>query len=82
MLGRGQTGSGKTLAFGLAMLTRLAGRRAKPHQPLGLVLAPTREMAMQPDFPRQPRLCSQKNVRKMFAIPAMTGRIHGAASGI
>ena len=47
ILGRGQTGSGKTLAFGLAMLTRLAGRRAKPHQPLGLVLAPTRELAMQ-----------------------------------
>ena len=47
VLGRGQTGSGKTLAFGLAMLTRLAGRRAKPHQPLGLILAPTRELAMQ-----------------------------------
>lgn len=47
VLGRGQTGSGKTLAFGLAMLTRLANRRAKPHQPLGLVLAPTRELAMQ-----------------------------------
>lgn len=30
VLGRGQTGSGKTLAFGLAMLTRLNGRSAKP----------------------------------------------------
>ena len=29
VLGRGQTGSGKTLAFGLALLTRLAGRSAK-----------------------------------------------------
>jgi superfamily II DNA/RNA helicase len=47
ILGRGQTGSGKTLAFGLAMLTRLAGRRAAPHRPLGLVLVPTRELAMQ-----------------------------------
>jgi len=47
VLGRGQTGSGKTLAFGLAMLTRLAERRARPHKPLGLVLAPTRELAMQ-----------------------------------
>ncbi len=47
VLGRGQTGSGKTLAFGLALLTRLAGRRAKPHKPLGLILAPTRELAMQ-----------------------------------
>ena len=47
VLGRGQTGSGKTLAFGLAMLTRLAGRQAKAHQPLALILAPTRELAMQ-----------------------------------
>jgi len=47
LLGRGQTGSGKTLAFGLAMLTRLADQKAKPHRPLGLVLVPTRELAMQ-----------------------------------
>jgi superfamily II DNA/RNA helicase len=47
ILGRGQTGSGKTLAFGLAVLTRLSGRRAEPKRPLGLVLVPTRELAMQ-----------------------------------
>ena len=47
ILGRGQTGSGKTLAFGLALLTRLDGRRAMPKRPLGLVLVPTRELAMQ-----------------------------------
>ena len=47
ILGRGQTGSGKTLAFGLALLTRLSGRRAQPKRPLGLVLVPTRELAMQ-----------------------------------
>ncbi|CAB4738080.1 unannotated protein [freshwater metagenome] len=47
VLGRGQTGSGKTLAFGLAMLTRLEGRIAKPHRPLGLILSPTRELAVQ-----------------------------------
>ena len=34
ILGRGQTGSGKTLAFGLALLTRLAGRNAAPMRPL------------------------------------------------
>ncbi len=49
ILGRGQTGSGKTLAFGLAMLTNLNGRVAKPHKPLGLVLTPTRELAPQID---------------------------------
>jgi len=47
VLGRGQTGSGKTLAFGLAMMSRLAGRTAKPHRPLGLILSPTRELAVQ-----------------------------------
>ncbi|WP_371794603.1 DEAD/DEAH box helicase [Streptomyces sp. NBC_01718] len=47
VLGRGRTGSGKTLAFGLALLTRIASRRAEPKQPLGLILVPTRELAQQ-----------------------------------
>jgi superfamily II DNA/RNA helicase len=47
VLGRGKTGSGKTLAFGLPLLTRTAGRRAQPRQPLALVLVPTRELAQQ-----------------------------------
>ena len=47
VLGRGQTGSGKTLAFGLALLSRLAGERTAPKRPRGLVLVPTRELAMQ-----------------------------------
>jgi superfamily II DNA/RNA helicase len=49
ILGRGQTGSGKTLAFGLALLTNIAGKQAKPHKPLALVLTPTRELAQQID---------------------------------
>ena len=47
VLGRAQTGSGKTLAFGLALLTRLAGGRPTPKHPRGLILVPTRELAMQ-----------------------------------
>src|SRR5262245_61088018 len=47
VLGRARTGSGKTLAFGLGLLTRTAGRRARPRQPLALVLEPTRELAQQ-----------------------------------
>lgn len=47
VLGRGRTGSGKTLSFGLPMLTILAGPRPARRQPRGLVLAPTRELAMQ-----------------------------------
>lgn len=49
ILGKGQTGSGKTLAFGLAVLTRLAFKRANSGAPLALILAPTRELAMQID---------------------------------
>jgi superfamily II DNA/RNA helicase len=51
VLGRGRTGSGKTLAFALPLVARLAEREAahfrKPGRPLGLVLAPTRELATQ-----------------------------------
>ncbi len=49
ILGRGQTGSGKTLAFGLALLTNLQNKAAKPHKPLALILTPTRELAQQID---------------------------------
>ena len=44
--GRAKTGSGKTLAFGVPMLARIEGRGA-PGRPLGLVLVPTRELAVQ-----------------------------------
>jgi superfamily II DNA/RNA helicase len=47
VLGRAQTGSGKTLAFGLALLTRLHKGSARPGRPRGLVLVPTRELAVQ-----------------------------------
>ena len=44
--GRAKTGSGKTLAFGVPMLARITDR-AEPRKPLGLVLVPTRELAVQ-----------------------------------
>ncbi|MGW3278657.1 DEAD/DEAH box helicase [Nocardia rhamnosiphila] len=47
VLGRAPTGSGKTLAFGLPMLARLAGAPAIARAPRGLILAPTRELALQ-----------------------------------
>ncbi|TFC88185.1 DEAD/DEAH box helicase [Cryobacterium sp. TmT2-59] len=51
VLGRGKTGSGKTLAFALPMVSRLGGKLAggkrRPGRPLGLILAPTRELATQ-----------------------------------
>jgi len=51
VLGRGKTGSGKTLAFSIPMVARLggalAGGKRRAGRPLGLVLAPTRELATQ-----------------------------------
>ncbi|MBB5084339.1 DEAD/DEAH box helicase [Nonomuraea endophytica] len=47
VLGRGQTGSGKTLAFGLPTMVRIAGDRPKPKHPRGMILVPTRELALQ-----------------------------------
>ena len=49
LLGRAETGSGKTLAFGLPMLSRIAAApgRPRPGQPRGLILVPTRELAVQ-----------------------------------
>jgi superfamily II DNA/RNA helicase len=44
--GRAKTGSGKTLAFGVPMLARITDE-AGPAAPLGLVLVPTRELAVQ-----------------------------------
>jgi len=42
IIGIAQTGTGKTLAFGIPMIQRLAQKKGK-----GLVLAPTRELALQ-----------------------------------
>jgi superfamily II DNA/RNA helicase len=44
--GRARTGSGKTLAFGIPMLARTE-KFATPRAPRGLVLVPTRELALQ-----------------------------------
>lgn len=49
ILGCAQTGTGKTAAFALPILNHFAGLQRKPvaHRPLALVLAPTRELAIQ-----------------------------------
>jgi superfamily II DNA/RNA helicase len=46
LLGRARTGSGKTLAFGIPLLARI-DTPASPRKPHGLVLVPTRELALQ-----------------------------------
>jgi superfamily II DNA/RNA helicase len=59
VLGRGRTGSGKTIAFGAPLVERLmengGGRRRQPgRRPRALILAPTRELALQIDDTVQP----------------------------
>lgn len=44
--GRARTGSGKTLAFGVPLLAKV-DRDAEPARPHGLILVPTRELALQ-----------------------------------
>src|SRR5215212_10111128 len=54
MIGQARTGTGKTLAFGITILQRIVvpGERdyaqlARPGAPQGLVVTPTRELALQ-----------------------------------
>ena len=63
VLGRGRTGSGKTIAFGAAMVERLLVTRPRAERgqprvtgrpPRGLIVAPTRELALQIDRTVQP----------------------------
>ncbi|GAA2035083.1 hypothetical protein GCM10009819_19380 [Agromyces tropicus] len=64
VLGRGRTGSGKTIAFGAPTVERLmqewaasgksGGKRQMGRRPRALILAPTRELALQIDRTVQP----------------------------
>ncbi|NJP68985.1 DEAD/DEAH box helicase [Streptomyces spiramenti] len=54
ILGRGRTGSGKTLSFGLPLLARLSGGSTARKRPRGVILTPTRELAMQVSDALQP----------------------------
>jgi ATP-dependent RNA helicase DeaD len=47
LFGQAATGTGKTAAFALPMLHKLAASPSKSKAPRGLVLVPTRELAMQ-----------------------------------
>ncbi|WP_243062131.1 DEAD/DEAH box helicase [Humibacter sp. RRB41] len=64
VLGRGRTGSGKTIAFGAPLVERLmqlwsesgraSGKRTMGRSPRALIMAPTRELALQIDRTVQP----------------------------
>ncbi|XP_047953701.1 DEAD-box ATP-dependent RNA helicase 18-like, partial [Salvia hispanica] len=63
------TGSGKTLAFLLPLVEIL--RRAappKPHQVVGVVISPTRELALQIFKVAEPFIATLSNVRPMLLV--------------
>ncbi|KAH9288348.1 hypothetical protein KI387_032465, partial [Taxus chinensis] len=50
MIGRARTGTGKTLAFGIPIMDKIiqhSRKNGRGHNPMALVLAPTRELARQ-----------------------------------
>src|SRR3954468_10215227 len=47
LLGQAATGTGKTAAFALPMLQRIGEEKPTPRHTCGLILVPTRELAMQ-----------------------------------
>lgn len=87
VLGRAKTGSGKTLAFSIPMVTRLAGELAGGHRraghPLGLVLAPTRELATQITNTLRP-LAEAMNLRvtTIFGGVSQTRQVQALQDGV
>ena len=80
--GRAKTGSGKTLAFGVPMLSRISATAA-PMRPLGLVLVPTRELAVQVAEVLEP--LARHSGRKVLAVYGGSSRhqqVEALAKGV
>ncbi|HTH04545.1 MAG TPA: DEAD/DEAH box helicase, partial [Ilumatobacteraceae bacterium] len=80
--GRAKTGSGKTLAFGVPMLARITDT-AEPRKPLGLVLVPTRELAVQVAEVLEP-IATQAGMRvvPVYGGASRHGQIDDLARGV
>ena len=84
VLARAQTGTGKTAAFGLPMIARLLARSGPPRslQPRGLVLVPTRELAVQVHRALVTYgATSQLRVTAIFGGVAMMPQVHALRRG-
>lgn len=87
VLGRGKTGSGKTLAFSIPMVARLSGELAggsrRAGHPVGLVLAPTRELATQITNVMRP-LAEAMNLRvtTIFGGVSQTRQVQALREGV
>lgn len=63
LIGIAQTGTGKTLAFGIPMVQRLASIKGR-----GLILVPTRELAMQVEEPLRKIISPSSGIRTAVLI--------------
>ena len=85
LLARAQTGTGKTAAFGLPMIERLAprGTNTAGRVPRGLVLVPTRELAVQVHQSLSTYAGSTPlRMAAIFGGVGMNGQIHGLRRGV
>jgi superfamily II DNA/RNA helicase len=87
VLGRGKTGSGKTLAFSIPMVARLGGKLAggkrRPGRPLGLVLAPTRELATQITVAMEPLATAYGlNITTIFGGVSQNRQVAALKAGV
>jgi superfamily II DNA/RNA helicase len=82
LCGGARTGSGKTLAFGIPMLVRIDGG-AEARRPQGLVLVPTRELAVQVSEVLDPiaRGCG-KRIIPVYGGASRHGQIDQLADGV
>lgn len=82
LCGRARTGSGKTLAFGVPMLARIDAH-AKKRAPRGLVLVPTRELALQVAEVLEPigRECG-RSVLPVYGGASRDDQIDALAGGV
>eukprot|EP00761_Pharyngomonas_kirbyi_P013737 gb/GECH01013766.1/.p1 GENE.gb/GECH01013766.1/~~gb/GECH01013766.1/.p1 ORF type:complete len:642 (+),score=126.76 gb/GECH01013766.1/:1-1926(+) len=68
VLGEAKTGSGKTLAFGIPLIQRLlSGKRRQSDGTGGIIIAPTRELALQL-FQQLNTLCKFTGINCAFSI--------------
>jgi ATP-dependent RNA helicase RhlE len=83
LLARAQTGTGKTAAFGMPMIERLStpGAAAGCLRPRGLVLVPTRELAVQVYQTLSAYAAPRLRVVAIFGGVAMGGQIQALRRG-
>jgi len=83
VLGRAKTGSGKTLAFAIPLVSRLSTRNRRPSRPMGLVLAPTRELATQISATLEPlAAATDMRVSTIFGGVSQTRQVAALKSGV